>query len=84
MAAFTLKDTVTGVELPVEVFSEGPFLEIRPKGYGEHGIAYGFGSPVVLSYCNGVLTAYICADINVDLPTAIDLQMARESNRRTN
>jgi len=57
-------------------------LWIRPEGYSEKWVPDGEGSPVGMEIWEDRLRVVIFDDINLDDPTIIDLENARESCRR--
>jgi len=68
----------------VRVFVEADqrWIWISPEGYGEATAADGHGAPIGLEYYNGRLRLIVFSDINEQDPQIIDMEDARESNRK--
>jgi hypothetical protein len=68
----------------VKIFIDGDsrWMWIRPEGYGEATAQDGCGAPIGLEYYNGRLRLIVYSDINEQDPQIIDLEDARESNRK--
>lgn len=70
-------------EAEITISKNGNMLEIKAKGYGEHGAVDGEGSVIVLEHYDGQLRALVFSEINTDGPTnVIGLEGARESLRK--
>lgn len=69
-----------GVKLFVE--ANPRWMWIRPEGYGDATSQDGCGAPIVIEYYNGRLRLVVYSDINEQDPQIIDLEDARESNRK--
>jgi hypothetical protein len=68
------------IELPSE---DCKSILIHPKGYGDKHSENGQGTPVMLELYEGRLRLIVWADINnPDATHIIDLEGARESNRK--
>lgn len=57
-------------------------LWVMPEGYGDATSSDGHGSPLGIEYYNGCLRLIVYSDINEQEPQIIDLEKARESNRK--
>lgn len=68
----------------VKVFvdADSRWMWIRPEGYGEATAQDGHGFPIGLEYYNGRLRLLVYSDINEQDPQIIDMEDARESNRK--
>ena len=70
------------LDIPVTIEHMGKGIEIRPEGYGDHGTEDGYGCPLYVEVWEGCLRVVAWPDINKADPIIIDLEGARERNRR--
>jgi hypothetical protein len=64
-------------------FNEGDNgLWIRPKGYGCFTDDDGYGWPILLEIWQGRLRVVVWNDIDSQAPIVIDMENARETNRK--
>ena len=84
--SYKLKDCATGKEVIVFIEQENEHtLAIRPVDYGDFSSQDGHGTPVILEIWEGKLQLHVWDDINREDPRlSIDLEGARESNRKEN
>ena len=84
LAKFLLPDYADASKPPIEIEIKlvNGYLCIYPKGYGECGAENGDGAPVLLDHYEGRLRVVIAAEINSEDQQIIDLEGARESNRK--
>ena len=93
--SFTLKDHYTDVSVPagdrkepaavtgeVKVAGDGQWLEINIEGYGENDSEPGFGSPILVELWEGRLRVITFPDINSEEAKIVDVEGARETNRK--
>lgn len=71
-------------DLPVEIEIDevNGQVGIRAKGYGDHGSEDGYGSPILIEWYEGKLWVRVWPDINIYDPISIDIEGARETNRK--
>jgi hypothetical protein len=60
----------------------GRNIEIKVEGYGDPNSVDGEGSPILIEYADGKLRVVVWPDINVEEPIIIELDGAKESNRK--
>lgn len=68
--------------LKIFVDASSRWMWIRPEGYGDASAQDGHGAPIGIEYYNGRLRLIVYSDINEQDPQIIDLEDARESNRK--
>jgi len=69
-------------KLNIEFDGTSDILWVLPEGYGDATSEDGHGSPLGIEYYNGSLRLIVYKDINEQEPQIIDLEKARESNRK--
>jgi len=70
-------------KVQVEVFEHpSGALAIKPRGYGDYCSTRNYGIPIFLEVWEGRLQLVVCPDINVESPTLIDMEGAKEENRK--
>lgn len=67
-------------DIRIEAFEHN--IIIIPEGYGEKTAQDGHGSPVMLDCYNGKLEMCLWNDINTEDPIIIDMEGAKENNRK--
>lgn len=72
-----------GEELKVRVTDEGGTLNIYPDGYGDCCSEDEYGvPPIFVELWDGRLRLVAFPDINKEEPVIIDMELARETNRK--
>jgi len=83
----TLKDVANTeskktLDVHIPELENDMILWIRPEGYGDHSSEDGNGFPIGIEVYEGRLRVLVWDDINAENPRIIDMERARESNRR--
>lgn len=68
--------------LKVKIKTSPGFIELCPEGYGSADMQDGFGAPIALEFYEGRLRLIIHDDINSEEGKIIDMQGAKESERK--
>ncbi len=79
---FVLNEYDGEEKLKVGVTETTNSIEIVPEGYGDFGSEDGCGVPILIEIYEGRLRLVVWNDINSEDPMIIDMESARESNRK--
>lgn len=81
---FEMKDEISGKTLPIKVeFNDMGQIYMMPQGYSEACSEDGDGIPVMIEFYEKELRFILHTDINEEDPKIINMEKARETNRRT-
>ncbi len=69
-------------KLRVKVKKTPNSIDIVPEGYGDFGSEDGHGVPILLEIYEGRLRLIVWNDINSEDPMIIDMEGAKETNRK--
>ena len=79
---FVLNEYEGEKKLRVRITETPNSIDIVPEGYGDAGSEDSHGIPILLEIYEGRLRLLVWNDINVEDPVIIDMEGARETNRK--
>lgn len=79
---FVLNEYEGEKKLRVRITETPNSIDIVPEGYGDAGSEDSHGVPILLEIYEGRLRLLVWNDINVEDPVIIDMEEARETNRK--